>query len=367
MSPSTLDLRVQVGQLLLMGFDGTDVSGELRSTFTSLQPGGIILFARNLTAAPQTHALLRESQKALATPAFLCVDLEGGTVDRFRDILAPAPAVTDVAATGNRKIFREHGRLLGAEARALGFNTDFAPVLDLGFEPSRSVLTSRTASGDPKKSIAYARECLKGLADSGVLGCGKHFPGLGEANLDTHKELPSIVKPWKRLWEQDLLPYRALRREMPFVMVAHAAYPPVTRDRTPASLSKKWMADILRKKIGYRGLIISDDLEMGGVLATASIEDAAVETIRAGADIFLVCHNEEKVWRTYEAVLSAAERNRKFATLVADRARRILDFKKKSPALKRAPAPPPSKVTVDRLRRSIWQFSEEVRLASAAM
>lgn len=367
MASSTLDLRRQAGQLLLMGFDGTELSGELRSTFTSLQPGGIILFARNLTTAQQTYSLVRESQKTLASPAFLCVDLEGGTVDRFRDILAPAPAVAEVAATANRKIFREHGRLLGAEARALGFNTDFAPVLDLGFEPSRSVLTSRTASKNPKQAIAYARECLKGLADSGVLGCGKHFPGLGEANLDTHKELPAIAKPWKKLWEQDLLPYRALRRDMPFVMVAHAAYPAVTRDRTPASLSKKWIGAILRKKIGYRGLIVSDDLEMGGVLATASIEDAAVETIRAGADIFLVCHDEEKVWRTYEAVLSAAERDRKFAALVADRAKRILDFKKKSPALKRAPASPPSPATVDRLRRAIWHFSEEVRLASAAM
>ena len=364
---SALDLRRQCGQLLLMGFEGTEPSGELRSTFTSLQPGGIILFARNLAGAQQTHALLRESQKALATPAFLCVDLEGGTVDRFRDVLAPAPAVADVAATGNKTIFRKHGRLLGNEARALGFNTDFAPVLDLAFPPSQSVLTSRTVSPDPKKAVVYARECLKGLAESGVLGCGKHFPGLGEANLDTHKELPSIPKPWKKLWEQDLLPYRALRRDMPFVMVAHAAYPAVTRDRTPASLSKKWISDILRRKIGYRGLIISDDLEMGGVLATASIEDAAVETVRAGADIFLVCHNEEKVWRTYEAVLSAAERDRKFAALVADRAKRILDFKKKSPALKRAPTPPPSKTTVDRLRRAIWQFTEELRLASAAM
>lgn len=362
-----LDLRQQVGQLLLMGFDGTELSGELRSALTSLQPGGVILFARNITSVQQTHALLGEARKCLATAPFLAVDLEGGTVDRFRDVLAPAPAVAEVAATGRRNIFREHGRLLGAEARDLGFNTDFAPVLDLALPPSQAVLTTRTVSADPRKTIVYARECLKGLAESGVLGCGKHFPGLGEANLDTHRELPAIAKPWKKLWEQDLFPYRALRREMPFVMVAHAAYPAVTKARTPASLSRKWIGDILRKKIGYRGLVISDDLEMGGVLATASIEDAAVETVRAGADIFLVCHNEEKVWRTYEAVLSAAERDRKFAALIADRSQRILDFKKKSPAIKRAPAPPPTAATVDRLRRAIWKFGEQVRLASAAM
>ncbi len=104
-------------------------------------------------------------------------------------------------------------------------------------------------------------------------------------------------KPWKKLWKEDIAPYRDLRKELPFVMVAHAAYPDVTKDSIPASISKKWITDILRKKIGYKGLIVCDDLEMGGVQAAASIEDAAVETMRAGSDIFLVCHNEEFVWK----------------------------------------------------------------------
>ena len=175
------------------------------------------------------------------------------------------------------------------------------------------MLASRTVSCDPNETISYAREFLRGLRDCHVLGCGKHFPGLGEADLDSHDKLPAITKPWKRLWEEDLLPYRTLRRELPFVMVAHAAYPEVTGDRTPASLSRKWMCDILRKKIGYRGLIITDDLDMGGVLAAASIEEAAVETLRAGADMFLVCQREESAWRAFEAVYKKAESDRKFA------------------------------------------------------
>ena len=137
-------------------------------------------------------------------------------------------------------------------------------------------------------------------------------------------DLPSIAKPWKRLWNEDLLPYRELHRELPFVMVAHAAYPEVTGDQTPASLSKKWMSDILRKKIGYRGLIITDDLDMGGVLAAASIEDAAVETLRAGADMFLVCQKEESVWRAFEAVYKQAESDGKFARLVSEKSQRVL-------------------------------------------
>ena len=186
------------------------------------------------------------------------------------------------------------------------------------------MLTSRTVSADPKEGTLYAREFLRGLRDANVIGCGKHFPGLGEANLDSHHGLPSIAKPWERLWKEDLLPYRELHRELPFVMVAHAAYPDVTGDRTPASLSKKWMSDILRKKIGYRGLIIADDLDMGGVLAAAPIEDAAVETLRAGADMFLVCQKEESVWRAFEAVYKKAESDKKFARLVSEKSRRVL-------------------------------------------
>ena len=260
-----LELRQQIGQLLIMGFDGTEMSPKLRTMISTLQPGGVILFRRNIEEAQQTYNLVRESAKAMKTPGFLCVDLEGGTVDRFRDLIAPAPSVADVVSTGDRKLFRKHGRILGQECRAFGFNVDFAPVLDLRFEASKNVLTSRTVSDKPKDTVAYAHQLLKGLRDEDVLGCGKHFPGLGEGNLDSHHALPNIKKPWKKLWKEDLAPYRDLRKELPFVMVAHAAYPDVTKDNTPASISKKWITDVLRKKIGYKGLIVCDDLEMGAL------------------------------------------------------------------------------------------------------
>ncbi len=359
---SSLDLRRQVGQLLIMGFDGASMSTRLRLMLATLSPGGVILFKRNLEQPEQVHALLRDARKTVPIPMFLCVDMEGGTVDRLRDVIAPAPSVAEVVAAGSKKLFRKHGRIIGEEVRALGFNTDFAPVLDLQLEASKTVLTTRTVSADPEKTTAYAREFLRGLQDCKVLGCGKHFPGLGGANLDSHHDLPSIATPWKRLWAEDLLPYRALQRELPFVMVAHAAYPAVTGDRLPASLSKKWMGDILRKKIGYRGLTITDDLDMGGVLAAASIEDAAVETLRAGADMFLVCQKEESVWRAFESVYKQAERDQKFARLVADKSKRVLAMKKRAGPLKARMAPAPSPKTVDRLRRNLWEFAEEVRI-----
>jgi len=349
-----------------MGFDGTEMSQKLRTMISGLQPGGIIFFRRNIEAAQQAFDLVQECRGLVKVPLFTCIDMEGGTVDRLRDLIAPAPSVSAVFATGQKKLFRKHGRILGEESRALGFNVDFAPVLDLRFEPSLSVLGSRTASTDPKQTIKYARELLKGLKDAGVLGCGKHFPGLGEAYLDTHKELPSIDKPWKKLWKEDLLPYRELRREMPFVMVAHAAYPAVTKNGTPASISKEWISGILRNKIGYKGLAISDDLEMGGVLKAVSVEDAALQTMQAGSDIFMICHNEEFVWRAYEAVLNQAEKDKKFAKRITECAARVLAFKKKAKELRWKPKAPSQK-TIDKLRRTLWEFSEEVRLDADAV
>ena len=336
------------------------MSPRLASLLARIQPAGVILFARNITSAAQTHTLLRDCQKQVTTPLFTCVDLEGGTVDRFRNVLGPTPSPAQVFATGRRELFRKHGRIIGTNCRALGFNVDFAPALDLAFEASRSVMSSRAVSADPKQVVVYAREFLRGLSDAGVLGCGKHFPGLGEANLDTHHELPSVTKPLKKLWDEDLVPYRTLRRELPFVMVSHAAFLSVTKEHTPASLSKKWITDILRKRIGYRGLICSDDLEMGGVLAAAPIEQATIGHIRAGGDLGLICHQEDFIVRAYEAMVREAERDRKFAQRVEESSRRVLAFKKKWKP-KRVPAPTLS--TTERLTRHIWEFGEEIRLA----
>jgi beta-N-acetylhexosaminidase len=158
-----------------------------------------------------------------------------------------------------------------------------------------------------------------------------------------------------------MAPYRTMRREMPMVLVGHASYPTVTPKGTPASLSKKWITEILRKKIGYRGLIVSDDLEMGGVLAAAPIEQAAVEFICAGGDLCLICRQEEFVLRAHEALIKEAERNRKFAERVRESSRRVLAFKRKSKEVKRRSSPP-NETKLSRLSRQLWEFTEHVRL-----
>jgi beta-N-acetylhexosaminidase len=358
------DISTDVGQLLTMGFEATEMTPQLSSVMSRLQPGGVILFARNIVTAQQTFELLRDCQKLVRHPLFLCVDMEGGLVDRLKKAIAPVPSAASVFATADRKLYRKHGKLIGEECRAIGFNVDFAPVSDLAFEASKSVMASRSVSAEPDQVIEYVREFLRGLNSASVLGCGKHFPGLGEGNLDSHHHLPLISKSWKRLWAEDMVPYRRLGREFPMVLISHAAYSDITGEKTPASLSRKWITDVLRKRIGYRGIVVSDDLEMGGVLAAGPIEQASIETIRAGCDVFLICRKEEHVIGSFEAVVREAERDRRFAARVRESAKRIIAFKRTHKLA--LPRLAPSKEKIERLRRQLWEFSEQVRLHTIA-
>ncbi|HKF03146.1 MAG TPA: beta-N-acetylhexosaminidase [Candidatus Sulfotelmatobacter sp.] len=354
-------MSARVGQVMIVGFDGVEMTPPLASLLRRLQPAGVILFARNIKSPEQTWRLVRECQDCVEVPLFRCVDLEGGTVDRFRDVLGATPAAAEVFAADDLRVFRKHGQIIGENCRALGFNVDFAPVLDLAFSASQSVMDSRAVSADPEQTAGYGREFLAGLVSARVLGCGKHFPGLGEGKLDSHHELPVIEKSMKRLWEEDLLPYRMLSRQLPMVMISHAAYPTATKSKIPASLSKFWIADTLRKRIGYRGLVLSDDLEMGGVLSAAPVGEAAVEFVRAGGDVCLVCHREDYVLQAHQALAKAAEKDKKFARRVAESSRKVLAFKQKwKRALRLGKAP--TEATVEKLTRRLWEFGEQVRL-----
>lgn len=350
-----------IGQLLVIGFDGTEMSANLGDLLARVQPGGVIFFARNIVNGQQTYQLLKDCQSEVAHPLLTCVDLEGGRVDRFRGVFGAAPSAADVFATGRRALFRQHGAIIGRCCRTLGFNTDLAPVLDLAFAASRSVMSSRAVSAGPKEATLYAREFLAGLKAAGVTGAGKHFPGLGEGRLDSHHDLPVIQKSLAKLWVEDLAPYRAMKRELPIVLVSHANYPSVTRDALPASLSKKWMTDVLRRKIGFRGLIASDDMEMGALLKAMPIDRAAVEFIRSGGDLCLICHEQKNVERGFEALTQEYERNAKFRRRVTESARRIASFKRKHAKALRLPAAP-SREKLERLSRELWEFSERVRL-----
>jgi beta-N-acetylhexosaminidase len=351
----------QVGQLFIIGFDGTEVTPALAEMLMRIQPAGVILFARNIVNAQQTQRLLKDCQSCVKDRLFTSIDLEGGRVDRFRNVTGPTPSAAEVFATGEPKLFRKHGEIIGKICCTLGFNLDFAPVLDLAFAASRKVMSSRAFSTEPKAVVTYAREFLAGLGAAGVIGTGKHFPGLGEGNLDSHHELPVIRKSFNQLWEEDLVPYRLMKRELPMVLVNHINYPDVTRDPLPASLSKYWITDVLRRRIGYRGLVVSDDLEMGGVLEAAPIDEAATKFIAAGGDLCLICHEQARIEQAFDAMQRETERDSRLRRRVLESAKRVAAFKKKSPELKRrVPAPAPEKIS--RLSTQLWEFSEQVRL-----
>ena len=322
-------LRHQVGQVLVVGVEGTALTPLERAWLAMLRPGGVILFRRNIESPKQTAALLREIAPLTAAPLLRAVDVEGGLVDRLRDAIAPMPSPSAVAATGRSADAHKHGRLIGRAVRLMGLNSTFAPVLDLALDAALPVMRTRVVSADPDAVTAYAQAFFEGLHAERVLGCAKHFPGLGGGTLDSHAATPVIPRTFEQLWQEDLAPYRSLAARLPMVMVAHAAYPRVTRNHEPASVSPYWIGNVLRKRLGFEGLVISDDLEMGGILAYASIEEAAVRAIGVGSDVVEVCRDPALVLRAYEAVLQEAERSPAYRTKVRAAARRVMTHKER--------------------------------------
>jgi beta-N-acetylhexosaminidase len=382
----TATVRQAVGSLLVVGLSGTELTGLERAWLRLVRPGGVILFKRNITDMQQTRDLLEEATGFCGAKAVRCVDVEGGTVNRLRDALAPIASAQAVGAAmrnpahsqkarmdgaprasaltqkaGAHKsvaLARKHGELIGRAVKAFGFNTTLAPVVDLALPEATEVMGSRTAGVNASEVIGYAREFLEGIAAQGVAGCGKHFPGLGGGTGDTHFVTPAIQRTWTQLWEEDAVPYRELHRAMPMIMMNHASYPQTPGKNEPASASRFWIAETLRKRIGYKGIIFSDDLEMGGILKFLPVEDAAVAAIRAGSDLLEICHSPELILRTYEALVSEGERSAAFRKLLLATARDSAH--KRARLYARGVAPALGAKKLEALRGSILDFNETV-------
>jgi beta-N-acetylhexosaminidase len=348
-------MRSAAGSLLVVGLGGIELTALERAWLKLVRPAGIILFRRNIADAAQTRALLSDATRLCAPHSLRCVDVEGGTVDRLRDALAPIPSAQAVAKAG---FAIEHGTLVGRALKAFGFNTTLAPVLDLALSGSAAVMGTRAAAASPDDVANYARDFLGGLAKEGIAGCGKHFPGLGGGMQDSHLETPEIARGGKEIWLDDLAPYRALRSELPMVMVNHAAYPKTPSDVRPASVSQYWITTVLRKRIGYRGIIFSDDLEMGGILKYMPIEEAVVTAVRAGMDLMEICHSPELILRAYEALIAEAERSKAFSAMLTARARRTSRLRSKLFAS--GPARALTSRQFETLRTQIIRFGQKV-------
>ena len=357
-----LPLEQQIGQFLFIGLPGTELDGETRDLVEEVQPGGVIIFGRNVAGPEQLRSLLDGVRELVKTPLLFGIDQEGGLVDRLRRIFTPMPSARTIRQHGDLAAARALGRITGEVLRMLGFNLNFAPVMSIMTE-DRDLLSnglySRSFGRSPGEVLGYTTVYMRGLQGTGLLGCLKHFPGIGAGEVDSHEEMPVVQLSHDDLIAQDLAPYIELfqRRDdrVRCVMVSHGGFPNIDiREEItggllePASLNYNIVTKLLREELGYQHLVVTDDLEMGAIARHCEIEDAAVRAARAGEDMLLICASPDKIRRGYQGLLEAAKNGQ----LSQTRIRQTLDRIARTKTI----VEPPPPLDLDRFQ----QLSDEV-------
>ncbi|MCA1590583.1 MAG: hypothetical protein LC734_09395 [Acidobacteria bacterium] len=313
---ANLNLDEKVGQLFFIGIPGPTLDDPTFQLLERVNPGGVCLFSRNIREARQTRELNDELHACLKTPPLISLDQEGGLVDRLRRVLTPMPAASKLRTATDARTLGQH---IGEAIRILGFNMDFAPVVDV-IDRDRSLasngLHSRGFGSSAEVASELAAAFLQTLNAANIIGCLKHFPGLGASTIDSHEDLPSVQIDRSILDAIDLLPYQKLLRTHPQtpVMVAHAAYPKIDLQEKrpdgtliPASLSFNFVTKLLRNELGFGGVAITDDLEMGAITRNVSIGRACIEAVKAGQDMLSICGSSDLILEGFGAVLKAVE------------------------------------------------------------
>jgi beta-N-acetylhexosaminidase len=326
-------LRSHAGRVLLVGFSGTKLDSSARAALRELAPAGVIFFRRNLDTPAGLAALLGEVRARVPSPGLFALDQEGGRVSRLEPWLGPTPAAAALTSAGPQSAER-FGASTALALRTLGINLDFAPVVDLCPPGSPNGIGDRSFGTDPELVATLAGAFLRGLQAGGVAGCLKHFPGLGDTPVDSHVALPTIPRDRRRLEAEDLLPYRRLAPRSAAVMIGHAYYPALETSSAPlpASLSGAVVTGLLRQAIGFTGLAVSDDLEMGAVAPRDLSGSAAVEAIRAGCDLVLYCSDLGRALQARDALVLEAERDPAFAARLAGAADEVERTARRWPA-----------------------------------
>lgn len=334
---SALPIEQKIGQLFIIGLPEPVLNADTKEFLRDIAPGGVCLFARNIREAEQTRTLLDDIRELLPVEPILSLDQEGGLVDRLRRVIAPMPAPSSL------KTVEEAVRLAEITAetvRILGFNMNFAPVVDVIDESRRKSfngLYSRSFGNSKAEVVEFAAEYLDNLQKGGCLGCLKHFPGLGASEVDSHEELPIVYLTREDFFEVDLLPYRRLipSGDVHSVMVAHAAFPRFDLQETdengkllPSSLSHNIVTKLLREELGYAdGLIITDDLEMGAIVKNYGIGEACKRAILAGVDLLAICASPEAIREGYKAIKEAVANGEISEARLEESLNRIARFK----------------------------------------
>jgi beta-N-acetylhexosaminidase len=354
------------GQLLIVGFDGLEPSPSLLARIGRGEVGGIILFGRNYSSLEQL-AHLNAKLRACApsdAPLLIGIDQEGGRVQRLRSPLFHWPAMSRVAALGDSQLTRSVGRAMGEDLATLGIDLNFAPVLDVVASDLNTVIGDRAFGATAEPVIEHGLAYAAGLADAGLLACGKHFPGHGGPVADSHQTLPVEQRSLPELRASDLRPFvAAIERDLPLLMSAHVVYREIDPS-VPATLSSRICTELLRQELGYHGVLISDDLEMAAVADNYSMADAAIAAMSAGIDLLLICHREERQQEALAGLRRRAESDRAFRSRLTRAAERVALLKRR-PEL-RAWSPPTAQsiqlLSAPDRHRAIRQAVADVRL-----
>ena len=344
---AAMTVEEKVGQLLIGGFEGTEIGDQATRLVQEYQVGGLILYGRNIAGAGQL-VTLTNGLKALngdGIPLFLSIDQEGGGVDRMPPEVRRTPGAYCVGQTGSVPAAQSYGDVLAAECAAFGLNLDFAPVLDVWSNPGNTVIGQRAFSADARTVAGLGPAAARRMMDQGVIPAVKHFPGHGDTAVDSHVGLPVVDKSPEELEETELIPFRAAIQsagtdgQVPAVMVAHILLTQLDPER-PASLSPAVVTGLLREELGFAGAVLTDDLTMGAVTQSYGLGEAAVLAVEAGCDILLVCHGPDSVPAVRTALLEAVASGRITAERLDESVYRILRLKTEY-ALTNEPVSPP--------------------------
>ncbi|SFS44181.1 beta-N-acetylhexosaminidase [Marininema halotolerans] len=336
-----MTLKEKVGQLFIVGFHNEEqpayeMNQQAKRLIQQKHVGGIILFDRNISSPQQVGKLdnqLQETARASSSgiPLFISVDQEGGVVARLKKGVTLFPGNMTLGATRDEKLAYQSGKVMGQELRAMGINMNFAPSLDINNRPSNPIIGVRSYGSDPALVTTMGIAQMKGFQAGNVLSAIKHFPGHGNTSTDSHIGLPTVDQPYSRLDQVELVPFKAAIKEgADVIMSAHITFPAIdSTPGLPGTLSKKVLTGLLRERLGYQGVIVTDDMEMGAIVKNFGAADATVRAVKAGADLILISHDLKRQEQSIDAVIDAVHKGTISEKRIDASLRRILNLKAK--------------------------------------
>ena len=293
----------QLGQLLLTGVPGTELDADAATLFRSVQPGGYILFGRNITSAVQLRKLIDDLRDLSDVEPIITIDQEGGRVSRLRLIGNEPPSAQQLREKDDVTLVQEHGRITGRLLRLFGFNLDLCPVLDISFDDEAdNSLRGRCYGKGVAQVVRLAGAFNDALRQAGIASCGKHFPGYSAAQVDAHHDLPRIDRSLAELEANELAVFRQMAARVDSMMICHGWYPSLEREKLPASFSARIVTQLLRDDLKFEGLVMTDDLDMGAIYNEYGLDETIRLALGAGNDLAMICHRVDAIGQAREAI-----------------------------------------------------------------